>query len=245
MATPKLTLDELVSGQDVPETTVNENVRWLEFFASGGGIIDRDLATPPGSPSDGDAYLIASSATGAWSGHDGEVALRISTAWEFKDPIEGMPLYVNDENLMIVYNGSSWVSAASGSVSYASAAEIRTGTEAAKAIAPDQLTASHAPQTLTDGATVTWNMNSGFNAKVTLGGNRTLAVSNPKVGLTYVLEVIQDATGSRTVTWPASFNWGAAGAPTLSTGANKVDLVTLYCRDAATPKFRAIFSKDA
>lgn len=129
--------------------------------------------------------------------------------------------------------------------SFASAAEIRTGVEAGKAIAPDQLTASHEPQTLTDGGTVTWNMNSGFNAKVTLGGNRTLEVSNPKVGLTYVLEVIQDGTGGRTVTWPASFNWGAVGAPVLSTAAGKVDLITLYCRDAATPKFRAIFSKDA
>jgi hypothetical protein len=47
------------------------------------------------------------------------------------------------------------------------------------------------------------------------------------------------------VTWPASFNWGFAGTPTLSTAAGKTDIVSIYCRDAATPKFRAVFNKDA
>jgi hypothetical protein len=147
--------------------------------------------------------------------------------------------------------GSSWVILEHNLVSalaasFASAAEIQAGTSSSKVIAPDQLVLAAAPQTLTDGATIAWDMAAGFNAKVTLGGNRTLSTpTNPKVGLTYVLEVIQDGSGSRTMTWPASFNWGASGAPTLSTGAAKVDLVTLYCRDAGTPKFRAVFNKDA
>jgi hypothetical protein len=127
----------------------------------------------------------------------------------------------------------------------ATAAQIQAGT-ASKAVAADKLIAAAAPQTLTDGATIAWDMAAGFNAKVTLGDNRTLGTpTNPHVGLTYVLEVIQDATGSRTMTWPASFNWGSAGTPTLSTAASKVDIITLYCRDAATPKFRAVFNKDS
>lgn len=130
-------------------------------------------------------------------------------------------------------------------ISLATAAQIMAGT-AGKVVTADKLHDAHAPQTLTDGATISWDMAAGFNAKVTLGGNRTLGTpTNPKVGLTYVLEVIQDGTGSRTMTWPASFNWGSAGTPTLSTTAAKVDIVTLYCRDAATPKFRAVFNKDS
>lgn len=124
------------------------------------------------------------------------------------------------------------------------AANVQAGT-ANKVVIADQLIAAAAPQTLTDAATTSWDMSLGFNAGWTIGGNRTLSVSNQAAGLTYVLAITQDATGSHTVTWPASFNWGSAGAPTLSTAAGKVDIVTLYCRDAATPKFRAVFSKDA
>jgi hypothetical protein len=106
----------------------------------------------------------------------------------------------------------------------------------------DKLAASSAPQTLTDGATISWDMSLGFNAKVTLGGNRTLTVSNPTAGWTYCLGVIQDGTGSRTLTWPASFDWGTTGAPTLTTTASKRDRITLFCTDAATPKFDAFLS---
>jgi hypothetical protein len=123
----------------------------------------------------------------------------------------------------------------------ATAAQIQAGT-ASKAVAADKLVAAAAPQTLTDGATVSWDMSAGFNAKVTIAGNRTLTVSNPVVGMTYCLGVIQDSTGSRTMTWPASFDWGTTGAPTLTTTASKRDRVTLFCTDAATPKFDAFLS---
>jgi hypothetical protein len=134
----------------------------------------------------------------------------------------------------------------SGSFTAAAAADIWAGTSTTKTVTPKSLADAAVPQVLTDGATISWDMADGYNARVTIGGARTLdAPTNMQEGWTYVLEVIQDATGGRTMTWPASFNWGAAGAPTLSTAANKVDLVTLYCRDAATPKFRAVFNKDA
>jgi hypothetical protein len=123
----------------------------------------------------------------------------------------------------------------------ATAAQIQAGT-ASKAVAADKLVAAAAPQTLTDGATVAWDMSLGFNAKVTIAGNRTLTVSNPVVGMTYCLGVIQDATGSRTMTWPASFDWGTTGAPTLTTTASKRDRIALFCTDAATPKFDAFLS---
>lgn len=92
---------------------------------------------------------------------------------------------------------------------------------------------------------VTWDMAKAINAKVTLGGNRNLSILNPRAGVASVLEAIQDATGGRVLTPATSMNFGAAGTPTQSTAANKADLFMLYCRDAATPKFRTSFSKDA
>lgn len=106
--TPILVLPELASAQAIPEAIVNENTRWLEFFAAGARVLDRDEDTPPGSPADGDAYLVATGASGVWSGHDDEIALRISTAWAFKEAVAGMVLYVDDEDIGIIYDGAAW-----------------------------------------------------------------------------------------------------------------------------------------
>lgn len=89
---------------------------------------------------------------------------------------------------------------------------------------------SPAVDTLTDGATITWatagkRVN---NAQVTLGGNRTLDITGEVDGATGTLLVIQDGTGGRTLTLPGSSKVinGGAGAVTLSTGANKIDILT-------------------
>ena len=129
---------------------------------------------------------------------------------------------------------------------YGVAADVQAGTATAKVIAPDQLMLAAAPQTLTDGASIDWNMATGYNAKVTLAGNRTLnAPSNPHVGLCSVLEVIQDGTGSRTLTWNSCYDFGAGGSPTLSTAAGARDIISMYCYDAGTPKFRCSFNQSA
>jgi hypothetical protein len=83
---------------------------------------------------------------------------------------------------------------------------------------------------LVDGANISWNVATAQKAKVTLGGNRTMnAVTNAVEGTTYYLWVIQDGTGTRTLAWTTtgagSFDFGAAGAPTLTTAINKADLL--------------------
>jgi len=82
--------------------------------------------------------------------------------------------------------------------------------------------------TLTDGATIAWDVSISPIAKVTLGGNRTLAAPSNAVGSgQYIsLLVIQDGTGSRTLTWNAAYEFTADTAPTLPTTANYGDLFT-------------------
>ncbi len=77
----------------------------------------------------------------------------------------------------------------------------------------------------TDGATVTFDVSDGNIQTVTLGGNRTLAISNAKVGQVFMLRLQQDATGSRTVTWFTTIKWAGGSAPTLTTTANKADIL--------------------
>ena len=79
-------------------------------------------------------------------------------------------------------------------------------------------------QTLTDGATISWDVSAGQIATVTLGGNRTMAAPTNLKVTTYLLHVIQDGTGSRTLTWNAIFKWPAGTAPPLTTTAAARDI---------------------
>ena len=81
--------------------------------------------------------------------------------------------------------------------------------------------------TETDGATVTFTLTDKTKGKirsVTLGGNRTLAISGETVGQVFMIRLIQDGTGSRTVTWFSTIKWPDNVVPTLTTTASKIDV---------------------
>jgi len=86
-------------------------------------------------------------------------------------------------------------------------------------------------QTLVDGATINWDMDSGGVGIVTLAGNRALAApTNIKNGARYILHVIQDGTGTRTLSFNAVFKWAGGTAPTLSTGGGDIDVFEFQAR---------------
>ncbi|WP_137387956.1 DUF2793 domain-containing protein [Rhodoligotrophos defluvii] len=72
-------------------------------------VLDRDLTAPPGSPAEGDRYLVATGATGAWTGQDGKVAAFQAGGWTFHVPREGWLAWVQDEDLALVFDGAGWV----------------------------------------------------------------------------------------------------------------------------------------
>jgi len=79
--------------------------------------------------------------------------------------------------------------------------------------------------TLTDASTIAWNALTQPVAKVTLGANRTLGAASGGVAGQFVsLLIIQDGTGSRTVTFNAAYEFKDDTAPTLTTTAAKGDL---------------------
>ena len=79
--------------------------------------------------------------------------------------------------------------------------------------------------TLSDASTISWNALTQPVAKVTLAGNRTMAAASGGIAGQFVsVLVIQDGTGSRTLTWNAAYEFAADTAPTLTTTASKGDL---------------------
>jgi len=128
--------------------------------------------------------------------------------------------------------------------SFAAGADVQAGTSSVLVVTPAALSGSATAQTLGYAATISWNVASGYNAAVTLTGSGATVYSPTNViaGLTYTLQVAQDATGSRTLaSWGAAFDWGAAGTPVLSTAANAVDLVT--CIAASGSKLLCAINK--
>jgi hypothetical protein len=81
------------------------------------------LATPPGSPSNGDTYIVAAAPTGAWTGQAGNIAYwavdaqdgpsitpNIATgAWEFYTPLAGWIVYDQNSGANYQFNGTSWI----------------------------------------------------------------------------------------------------------------------------------------
>jgi len=92
---------------------------------------------------------------------------------------------------------------------------------------------------LADAPTITVDWSKGDTQIVTLHGNRALTFLNGQKGGKYLLILTQDATGSRTVTWPSSVRWPggppqAAGRPAsiLTSLANKTDYITFFYNGA-------------
>jgi hypothetical protein len=89
--------------------------------------------------------------------------------------------------------------------------------------------------TVTDAACISVNFALGNNFLVTLGGNRTLkAPANCTAGQTGNFYVIQDSTGSRTLSYNSAWQFVSATVPTLSTGASDVDILVYSARSATT-----------
>lgn len=77
-------------------------------------------------------------------------------------------------------------------------------------------------------------------------GDVTITLSNPPATGTYgeiVIRVEQDSSTPRNLTWPASVKWPGGTAPTISTGADAVDIITLRTWDAGTTWY-GNFSQD-
>ncbi len=74
-------------------------------------IKDKDLSSPP-SPVKGNRYIVATTGSGDWTGHTGDIAYYNGSSWEFTTKKEGLICYVEDEDLLYHYNGSSWTAIA-------------------------------------------------------------------------------------------------------------------------------------
>lgn len=104
--TPKYGLTLVEEGQADAEVNVNDALNRIDLFTNI-WILDRDLTDAPGGESNGDVYLVDGTGTGAWVGHDDELAGYMD-GWVFQEVKPGMIAYVEDEDIWIGWNGTAW-----------------------------------------------------------------------------------------------------------------------------------------
>lgn len=95
------------------------------------------------------------------------------------------------------------------------------------------------------GAAITLDLENGNVQKLTLTANCTISLTNPAASAMRSLTLLafQDATGSRTITWPASVKWGDAGTPILTLTASRMDIISLFTVDGGATWYGALGAK--
>ncbi|WP_347268123.1 DUF2793 domain-containing protein [Paracoccus sp. (in: a-proteobacteria)] len=127
--TAHLALPYLMAAQAQKHVTMNEALRLLDGIVQL-AVLDRNLTTPPTSPAEGDRYIPASGATGAWTGWAGSIAYWIDGAWMRILPAPGWMAWIEDEAQMLVRTGSSWLPVIDAMGFIAQAAAVAVAREA-------------------------------------------------------------------------------------------------------------------
>ena len=102
--TARLDLPLLFAGQAQKEGFVNETTARIDALLH--GAIEAEQAAPPAAPADGQMWLVAAGATGAWLGQSGKLASRQAGNWLFVVPRDGMKLLNRASGQEMRYSGS-------------------------------------------------------------------------------------------------------------------------------------------
>ena len=106
-STPRLALPVIEAAQAQKHVTHNEALVLLDALTQL-SVESRTLAAPPGSPAEGACYIPGPSATGAWSGWDGQIAVFNGGGWLRIVPLSGLKAWVKAERLTVTYEDGSW-----------------------------------------------------------------------------------------------------------------------------------------
>ncbi|MGL4728649.1 MAG: DUF2793 domain-containing protein [Bosea sp. (in: a-proteobacteria)] len=106
--TPNLSLPLIAAAQAQKHVTHNEALALIDAMVQL-CVLSRTQTAPPSSPVEGARYLVPAGATGGFSGKATQIALFDGGGWRFLPPKAGWQAYVDDEDVVLVWNGTAWV----------------------------------------------------------------------------------------------------------------------------------------
>ena len=110
--TSRFQMPLLDAAQAQKHVTINEALVRADTLASH-RVESRSFSAPPGSPTDGAAFIVGSGASGDWVGQEGQLALYLNGGWAFIEPWAGWTVWIVDEGVEATF-GADWVSARIG-----------------------------------------------------------------------------------------------------------------------------------
>lgn len=114
-SSPLLSLPYIQPAQAQKHVTHNEALRRLDALVQL-SVESRSLTEPPATPSEGARFIVATDATGDWSGQEHAVALNAGGAWLFLPPNTGWRAWVADEATEVTWQGGLWQVHAGGAL---------------------------------------------------------------------------------------------------------------------------------
>ena len=105
---PRLSLSYVQPSQAQKHVTVNETFRRLDALTQM-TVRSRIVAVQPVSPNDGDFYILPTATGDVWDGYDvDDIAGFQDGAWTRITPVEGMRAWVADEDVFVIFDGTTW-----------------------------------------------------------------------------------------------------------------------------------------
>jgi len=105
--TNKLGMPLIAADQAQKHVTHNDALQRIDQLVQQ-TVINRTTTAPPGSPSEGHAYVIASPATGDWVGRENQIAAWITGAWFYFTPRAGWVIWDESANKHFAYVSGAW-----------------------------------------------------------------------------------------------------------------------------------------
>ena len=112
LITPRFALPLLAAAQAQKEMFHNEALTLIDALVAPGAE-DGPIATPPSVPQEGQCWIVAGNATGAWSGQGGAIALWTAGGWRFTAPRREMRIMRLSDGAILRFDGGAWVTPAS------------------------------------------------------------------------------------------------------------------------------------
>ena len=209
--TPRTGLNQWDSGITQPDIPFNNNMQRFDATVNL-SVKSATTAAQPGSPANGDTYILPSSPSGAqWTGKAAGTIAYFNVSWYFFTPYRGMRALVQDTGADLKYT-SSWVSA--------------------------NVSSAEAVTALTSGTTVTIDLSLGKNFTLPIGHNvGTLTLTN-LAGSGFVTEfdllITQTSPGGYTFALPASFKALGGSDTTIASASGASTLLSAKTFDNGT-----------
>ncbi|MDP2739252.1 MAG: DUF2793 domain-containing protein [Pseudorhodobacter sp.] len=228
--TTHLLLPYILAAQAQKHVTHNDALRLLDGLVQL-SVLDRNLTAPPGSPADGDRYIVASGGTGLWAGWDLNVAYWVDGVWMRLVPRPGWLAWVADEATLFVWDGLAWGSVGvPQNVSDAIFSLVNAVDPTKKAlfslsgISTGTTRTFTLPNTSSELAilagTQTFSGNKTFSGTLTASGTVTVSAASASIGTATTTATYGMGIGATTTGLTKTLNLGTAGASGSNTVVN-------------------------